>query len=139
MWIFLVIVTGAAGALAGFYAWTVFQKLLENQIGHPRVKELSNIIHGGAMAFLKKEYTWLAPFVAVVAILLVACLGIGAAFAFILGALHFSRCSFFNLFCNIIAFLHSRFINRFQKAFCFSGGLLNHKYSFYQPRGAALS
>ena len=87
MWIFLVIVTGAAGALAGFYAWTVFQKLLESQIGHPRVKELSNIIHGGAMAFLKKEYTWLAPFVAVVAILLVACLGIGAAFAFILGAL----------------------------------------------------
>ena len=57
MWIFLVIVTGAAGALAGFYAWTVFQKLLENQIGHPRVKELSNIIHGGAMAFLKKQRT----------------------------------------------------------------------------------
>ena len=31
VWIFLVIVTGAAGALAGFYAWTVFQKLLEKK------------------------------------------------------------------------------------------------------------
>ena len=87
MWLFLVFVTLVFGVLAGLYAWTVYQKLEENQIGHPRVAELSGIIHRGAMAFLKKEYTWLAPFVGVVAILLVAALGLGAAFAFILGAL----------------------------------------------------
>ncbi len=87
MWLFLVFITLVFGVLAGLYAWTVYQKLEENQIGHPRVAELSTIIHGGAMAFLKKEYTWLAPFVGVVALLLVALLGLGAAFAFILGAL----------------------------------------------------
>ncbi|MBQ7215995.1 MAG: sodium-translocating pyrophosphatase [Synergistaceae bacterium] len=86
MWLFLVFITLVFGLLAGYYAWTVYQKLEESQIGHPRVAELSEIIHKGAMAFLKKEYSWLAPFVAVVAILLVSALGLGAAFAFILGA-----------------------------------------------------
>ena len=86
MWLFLVFVTLVFGVLAGLYAWTVYQKLEESQIGHPRVAELSEIIHKGAMAFLKKEYSWLAPFVGVVAILLVSALGLGAAFAFILGA-----------------------------------------------------
>ncbi|MBR0253884.1 MAG: sodium-translocating pyrophosphatase [Synergistaceae bacterium] len=87
MWLFLVFVTLVFGVLAGLYAWTVYQKLEESQIGHPRVAELSGIIHRGAMAFLKKEYTWLAPFVGVVAVLLIAALGLGAAFAFVLGAL----------------------------------------------------
>ncbi len=87
MWLFLVFITLVSGAAAGWYAWTVYQKLEEAKIGHPRVAELSEIIHGGAMAFLKKEYSWLAPFVGVVAILLVAALGLGAAFAFVLGAL----------------------------------------------------
>ena len=86
MWLFLVFITLVFGLLAGYYAWTVYQKLEESQIGHPRVAELSEIIHKGAMAFLKKEYSWLAPFVGVVAILLVSALGLGAAFAFILGA-----------------------------------------------------
>ena len=86
MWLFLVFVTLVFGVLAGLYAWTVYQKLEESQIGHPRVAELSSIIHQGAMAFLKKEYSWLAPFVGVVAILLVSALGLGAAFAFVLGA-----------------------------------------------------
>ena len=89
MWLFLVFITLVFGLLAGFYAWTVFQKLEESEIGNPRVKELSEIIHGGAMAFLKKEYTWLAPFVGVVALLLLVSpsLGLGSAFAFVLGAL----------------------------------------------------
>ncbi len=87
MWLFLVFITLVFGVLAGFYAWSVYQKLSESPVDHPRVAELSDIIHKGAMAFLKKEYTWLAPFVGVVAILLVSALGLGAAFAFVLGAL----------------------------------------------------
>ena len=87
MWLFLVFITLVFGVLAGLYAWTVYQKLSESPVNHPRVAELSEIIHNGAMAFIKKEYTWLAPFVAVVAILLVSALGLGAAFAFVLGAL----------------------------------------------------
>ena len=87
MWLFLVFVTLVFGVLAGLYAWTVYQKLDEFQIGHARISELSGIIHKGAMAFLKKEYTWIAPFVGVVALLLISLLGLGAAFAFVLGAL----------------------------------------------------
>ncbi len=100
MWIFLVFVTLVFGILAGLYAWTVFQKLAETQIGNPRVAELSEIIHKGAMAFLKKEYSWLAPFVAVVAVLLAALpgLGIGAAFAFILGALCSATSGYIGMF-----------------------------------------
>ena len=56
MWLFLVFITLVAGGLAGYYAWKVYQKLEESKIGHPRVAELSEIIHKGAMAFLKKEY-----------------------------------------------------------------------------------
>lgn len=98
MWIFLVLVTGAAGLVAGIYAWMVFQKLVQAPITNERVKKLTDTIHLGAMAFLKKEYTWLAPFVAVVAVLLGAMLGVGAAFAFILGALCSATAGWFGMF-----------------------------------------
>ncbi len=98
MWLFLVFVTLVFGILAGLYAWTVFQKLAASKINHERVAELSDIIHKGAMAFLKKEYTWLAPFVGVVAILLAASLGIGQAFAFVLGALCSATAGYIGMF-----------------------------------------
>ena len=98
MWIFLVLVTGAAGLIAGIYAWMVFQKLVQAPITNERVKKLTDTIHLGAMAFLRKEYTWLAPFVAVVAVLLGAMLGVGAAFAFILGALCSATAGWFGMF-----------------------------------------
>ena len=98
MWLFLVFVTLVFGILAGLYAWTVFQKLAASQIKHERVAELSDIIHKGAMAFLKKEYTWLAPFVGVVAILLAVSLGIGQAFAFILGAICSATSGYIGMF-----------------------------------------
>ena len=87
MWLILVFVTLVFGVVAGGYAWMVFQKLREGKIENDRIVELSTIIHKGAMAFLKKEYTWLAPFVGVVALLLWWMLGFGSAFAFVLGAL----------------------------------------------------
>ena len=87
MWLILVFVTLVFGVVAGGYAWMVFQKLREGKIENDRIVELSTIIHKGAMAFLKKEYTWLAPFVGVVALLLWWMLGFGSAFSFVLGAL----------------------------------------------------
>ncbi len=98
MWLVLVFVTLVFGILAGLYAWTVFQKLAESKIDNPRVAELSDIIHKGAMAFLKKEYTWLVPFVGVVAILLAISLGIGQAFAFVLGALCSATAGWFGMY-----------------------------------------
>ncbi|GHS87274.1 putative K(+)-stimulated pyrophosphate-energized sodium pump [Synergistales bacterium] len=74
------------GLCAIGYAWLVYQKMMAFEVGNARIKELSNIIHNGAMAFIKKEYTWLVPFVAVVTLILWAAISFGSAFAFLLGA-----------------------------------------------------
>ncbi len=86
MWLIFVFLTLFFGALAAAYAWFVYQEIEKVEIENPRVAELSDIIHKGAMAFLKKEYTWLIAFVGVVAVVLGVMLGFGNAFAFVLGA-----------------------------------------------------
>jgi K(+)-stimulated pyrophosphate-energized sodium pump len=88
--ILLVLLTFALGAVAVGYSWLVYQKIANFTVENAKVTELSQIIHKGAMAFLRKEYTWLACFVGGVAVLLLAMwkvgFGIGPAFAFLLGA-----------------------------------------------------
>jgi K(+)-stimulated pyrophosphate-energized sodium pump len=86
MKILLVLLTLASGAVAIFYAWLTYKKIEAFTVGEERVAKLSRIIHNGAMAFLKKEYKWLACFVAAVALLLLAKMGLGSAFAFLWGA-----------------------------------------------------
>jgi K(+)-stimulated pyrophosphate-energized sodium pump len=81
----LIIVTLLLGLLAVAYAWGIYKKMSAFEVGEERVVELSEIIHKGAMAFLKKEYTWLACFVGVVSILFLY-RGVGSAYAFLLGA-----------------------------------------------------
>ena len=83
----LVLLIMALGGVAIAYSWMVYQKMVAFEIGHPRVAELAGIIHKGAMAFIKKEYMWLVPFVAVVTVLLWGFLGFGSGFAFFFGAL----------------------------------------------------
>ena len=85
--ILLVLLTLGFGALAAAYAWQVYKKLVSSEVGNQRIVELSQIIHKGAMAFMKKEYTWLAPFVGIVAILLWIFLSFGSGFSFLIGAL----------------------------------------------------
>jgi K(+)-stimulated pyrophosphate-energized sodium pump len=89
--ILLVLLTFILGLTAVGYAWLVYRKMMAVGIDDPRVAELSQIIHKGAMAFLKKEYTWLAFFVGGVFLLLLGMwkigFGAGPAFAFLLGAL----------------------------------------------------
>jgi K(+)-stimulated pyrophosphate-energized sodium pump len=81
----LVLVTLLLGLVAVAYAWEIYKKMLAFEVGEKRVRELSEIIHKGAMAFLKKEYTWLACFVGGVTILFLY-RGVGSAYAFLLGA-----------------------------------------------------
>ncbi len=83
----LVLLIVALGAAAVAYAWLVYQKMMTFEVENSRVAELSGIIHRGAMAFIKKEYTWLAAFVGVVTILLWIFLGFGSGFAFLFGAI----------------------------------------------------
>ena len=91
MRILLVLLTSILGLTAIGYAWLIYQKMMALTVDDERVVELSQIIHKGAMAFIKKEYTWLAFFVGGVFLLLLGMwkigFGAGPAFAFLFGAL----------------------------------------------------
>jgi len=79
------IIFGIAGLVV---AWRVYSMILESPVGGGKVAEIANKIHDGAMVFMRREYTYLAIFVAVVAVLiLISELGVHTMFAFLVGAL----------------------------------------------------
>ena len=79
------ILFGIAGL---FVAWTVYKMILQNPAGEGKVAVIAGQIHRGAMVFMRREYTYLAGFVAVVAVLiLISDLGFHTMFAFLVGAL----------------------------------------------------
>jgi K(+)-stimulated pyrophosphate-energized sodium pump len=76
-------VLGAVGlAFAGLLYWSV----LRQPTGNDRMREIAGEIHKGAMAFLRREYIFLAGFIAVVAVLLGLFLSLPTAVAFVSGA-----------------------------------------------------
>ncbi|MCL2767874.1 MAG: sodium/proton-translocating pyrophosphatase, partial [Synergistaceae bacterium] len=83
----LLLLVISSGALALFYAWKEYKKIKEFKVGDQRIIELSSIIHRGALAFLKREYTWLVPFVLAVTVILMVALGFATGFSFFVGAL----------------------------------------------------
>jgi len=83
----LVFLVGGAALLALAYSFISYRKVDQYGVDDKKVNELSGIIHNGAMAFLSREYRWLAPFVILVAFLLWFNIGMGTAVSFVLGAL----------------------------------------------------
>ncbi len=76
------------GILGLISAWVVFGIVKRYPEGEGKVVEISNLIHKGAMVFMRREYTILAIFVAIVAVLIaISDLGINSMIAFIVGAL----------------------------------------------------
>ncbi len=59
-----------AGVLALLFAGILANNILKQSRGTPKMKEIADAIHEGAMAFLQAEYRILAVFVVLVAILL---------------------------------------------------------------------
>ncbi len=86
VWIYLALVAGlAALVLAYFYA----NQVIAAPQGSDRMKEISAAISDGANAFLRREYTWVAAFVVILAILISVLLDWGwpwGALAYIFGA-----------------------------------------------------
>ena len=76
-------VAGAFGLLA---ALLVYRYVVKQPQGTEVMSDLADQIHDGAMAFLRREYTVLAGFVAVVAVLLYLAIGQASALAYIAGA-----------------------------------------------------
>jgi K(+)-stimulated pyrophosphate-energized sodium pump len=84
--LYVALVAGlAALALAVFYARAV----LATPQGNERMVELASAIREGAMAFLRREYTWVAVFVVAMALLIGLLLpdGLLRALAYVFGAL----------------------------------------------------
>ena len=75
-----------AGALGLLAALVVYRYLVRQPQGTEVMSDLADQIHDGAMAFLRREYTVLAVFVAVVAVLLFVAIGQASALAYIAGA-----------------------------------------------------
>ncbi len=70
-----------------FVAWKVYNMILQQPAGEGKVVEISDQIHKGAMVFMRTEYSYLAVFVGVVALLLlISDLGFATMFSFLVGA-----------------------------------------------------
>jgi len=66
--------SAAVGAIALLFALATFVAIMKEPMGTPKMKEISEAIQEGAMAYLNKQYKTLIPFTIVVAILLVVVL-----------------------------------------------------------------
>ncbi|MFQ6617119.1 MAG: sodium/proton-translocating pyrophosphatase, partial [Fidelibacterota bacterium] len=67
-------------------AFLIFLFIKRQPVGTEKMKEISDLIHEGAMVFLKREYSILFIFIALVFLLLLVFISIWTALAFITGA-----------------------------------------------------
>ncbi|MGN0144657.1 MAG: sodium-translocating pyrophosphatase [Clostridium sp.] len=74
------------GIIALLVVYLIAIGILKKDAGNDNMKEVSGYIQEGAMAFLKKEYSYLAVFIIVVAILIWSFLDVRTALAFVVGA-----------------------------------------------------
>ncbi len=87
-------VAGGIGLLA---ALVVYRYMVAQPDGTSVMRDLADQIHDGAMAFLRREYTVLAVFVAVVAVLLFLAIGQATALAYVAGAASSVLAGFFGM------------------------------------------
>ncbi len=85
--LYIALVAGALGLILAVY---YTRAVLAAPAGNERMVELATAIREGAMAFLKREYTWVSVFVVIMAILIATLLDWGApwgAAAYVFGAI----------------------------------------------------
>ena len=76
-----------AGLLGLIVAAVIYRHIARQSAGSPAMQELAGLIELGAMAFLRREYTVLGPFILAVALLLGWAVGVQTALAYIFGGL----------------------------------------------------
>lgn len=82
--LYLPILTGIISLVVVVF---IANSIIKRDPGSDRMREISGYIEEGAMAFLKKEYCYLAVFIIIVALSILIFLNINTAIAFIVGAL----------------------------------------------------
>ncbi|WP_350344209.1 sodium-translocating pyrophosphatase [Proteinivorax tanatarense] len=114
------------GVVALIYAFILSQRVTKMDVGTSKMKELSDAIFDGAMAFLNREYKTLVIFVGVVAVILALALNWQTAFCFLVGALFSGLAG--NIGMRIATKANARTANAAQKginpalAIAFNGG-----------------
>ncbi len=88
----LAIFTPIAGLIAVLFAWSLIQKINRFSPGNEKMQEISQAVQEGAMAFLKREYTFLVFFVIGMFVVLFFARGPVEAVCFVIGA-----------FCSVMA------------------------------------
>jgi K(+)-stimulated pyrophosphate-energized sodium pump len=77
----------AAGVAGLIMAWLAYRYVSSQSAGNDTMKEIGDMIHAGAMAFLRREYSYLIPFLIVVAVLLGLAIGPATAMAYLGGGI----------------------------------------------------
>ena len=83
----LLYVAPACALAALVFALILWFKLSKAEAGNERMQEIAAAIHEGAMAFMKREYTYLAIFVVVLTVVLALAINVLTAVSFVIGAL----------------------------------------------------
>ncbi|GAB1536427.1 sodium-translocating pyrophosphatase [Geovibrio sp. ADMFC3] len=96
MMMYLAPVLGVVGLVVAF---VIYNSIKSKSAGNEKMKEISDMIHDGAMAFLGREYKVLSFFVAIVFVLMLFSpnLGINTAAAFLAGAICSVAAGFFGM------------------------------------------
>ncbi len=86
----------------GFVVWQMRRVLAEDQ-GNQTMREIAAAIQVGAAAFLRREYTYLAGFVVVVALVIGAFLNWQTALTFVVGAAISASCGYLGMYVAVRA------------------------------------
>ena len=78
------LIVGTLGVLA---TWMTYAGIKKQPAGSEDMQRLAGQIHTGALAFLRREYTVLLPFLAIVAVLLGLAISLKTGMAYVAGGL----------------------------------------------------
>ena len=85
------------GIIGLFIAWLIYLYVKKQNDGNEAMREIAEMIHKGAMVFLRKEYSILVIFIVVVFLLMVWKISIYTAIAFLSGAISSMLAGFFGM------------------------------------------
>ena len=86
------------GLIGLLIALGIFRVVLSYPEGNPEVKKIGDMIHSGAMSFMKTEYMYLVVFVLILAFLVFFALGWETATAVLVGASSSALAGFIGMF-----------------------------------------
>lgn len=92
-----IITAAICGLVALLFALFLSRDISKQNAGNSKMKEISSYIKDGAMAFLKKEYKYLAIFIGILTIIIIIFLQWQTALSFVIGALFSILAGYFGM------------------------------------------